>query len=75
MKPLCNFKLSVIFDDGKSVIYDVNDDINTLPGYNDLKNIKGLFEAVQLDESRTVIFWNDYIDLPSDTIYEYGIAN
>ncbi len=75
VKPLCDFKLSVIFDDGKAVIYDVNDDIATLPGYDDLKKISCLFEAVQLDESRTCVFWNDYIDLPSDIIYEYGISN
>ena len=37
-----------------------------------LKNIYGLFEQVQLDESRTCVFWNDDIDLPSDAIYEYG---
>ncbi len=75
IKPLCDFRLSVLFDDGKSVIYDVKDDIDTLKGYEDLKNISGLFENVQLDESRTCVFWNDYIDLPSDTIYEYGISN
>ena len=74
VKPLCDFRLSVLFDDGKSVIYDVKDDIATLPGYGDLKNISGLFENVQLDESRTCVFWNDYIDLPSDAIYEYGTS-
>ena len=74
VKPLCDFRLSVLFDDGKSVIYDVKDDISTLPGYDDLKNISGLFESVQLDESRTCVFWNDYIDLPSDAIYEYGVS-
>lgn len=38
-----------------------------------LKFIDGLFDQVQLDESRTCIFWNEYIDLASDTLYEYGI--
>lgn len=73
VKPLSDYKLSVKFDDGKSVIYDVKDDIETLPNYDELKKIAGLFETVQLDKSRTCIFWNDYIDLPCDTIYEYGI--
>lgn len=67
-----NYMLEVDFDDGKKVLYDVNNDIATLPGYEDLKNIYGLFEQVQLDESRTCVFWNDDIDLPSDAIYEYG---
>ena len=67
-----NYQLHVSFDDGRNVIYDVNDDINTLPNYNLLKETEYLFQQVKLDSSRTCVFWNDEIDLPSDTIYEYG---
>lgn len=70
--PLENYMLHVIFDDGKAVLYDVKDDIQTIPKYEDLRTIPGLFQQVQLDESRTCVFWNDFIDLPSDAIYEYG---
>lgn len=73
VKPLDGYLLDIIFDDGKECIYDVNEDINTLKGYEDLKFIHGLFDQVQLDESRTCVFWNDYIDLASDALYEYGI--
>jgi len=73
IKPLKGYLLNVVFDDGKDCIYDVNDDINTIKGYEDLKNIYGLFNQVQVDESRTFVFWNDFIDIPSDTIYEFGI--
>ena len=66
------YKLYAQFDDGRAVIYDMAEDINTLPGYDDLRTITGLFRNVQLDESRTCVFWNDYIDLPSDILYEYG---
>ncbi len=31
-----------------------------------------LFNQVQLDSSRTCVYWNEDIDLPSDSIYEYG---
>ncbi len=72
MKPLENYLLSVVFDDNKAVIYDMKDDIKKLPNYNDLQTIKGLWQQAQLDESRTCVYWNDYIDLPSDIIYEYG---
>lgn len=72
IKPLENYILQVHFDNDRSVEYDMNEDIDTLPGYSDLKNISGLWSQVQLDESRTCIFWNDSIDLPSDTLYEYG---
>ena len=70
--PLDDFILEVSFDDGKHVFYDVKDDIEQLPNYNLLKDICGLFQQVQLDESRTCVYWNDEIDLPSDVVYEYG---
>lgn len=72
LKPLDDYILLVTFDDDKTVEYDVKDDMQTLPGYDDLKNIQGLWKQVKLDASRTCVYWNDYIDLPSDTIYEYG---
>ena len=72
VKPLPDYNLSVTFDDGKSVIYDVKDDIGQIDDYKDLVTVHGLFNHVQLDESRTCVFWNERIGLPSDTIYEYG---
>lgn len=73
LAPLPDYRLDVAFDDGKRVIYDVKDDMN-LPGYCLLREVDGLFQNVQLDTSRTCVFWNDEIDLPSDTIYEFGKA-
>lgn len=72
LKPLDRYVLHVVFDDGKDVLYNVEDDINAIPSYQDLKVIPGLFPQAQLDKSRTCVYWNDEIDLPSDTIYEYG---
>lgn len=72
VKPLENYIIHVVFDDGRDCLYNVGDDIKNIKGYEDLKYIHGLFEQVQLDESRTCVFWNDFIDLPSDTIYENG---
>ena len=71
LKPLPDFWLNVAFDDGKRVMYDVKEDMN-LPGYDQLRSIAGLFNQVQLDQSRTCVYWNEDIDLPSDIIYEYG---
>jgi hypothetical protein len=73
-QPLDGFQLLVSFDDGRRVRYDVADDINTLPAFRDLKTQHGLFENAQLDASRTCIYWNDQIDIPSDAIYEYCVA-
>ena len=71
IEPLPDFLLSVAFDDGKRVIYDVKEDMG-LPGYDRLRSVYGLFQQVQLDASRTCVYWNEEIDLPSDAIYEYG---
>ena len=70
---LPNFMLDVSFDDGKRVLYDVKEDIDSIPTYVDLRNINGLFNQASLDESRTCVVWNKNIDLPSDIIYEYGV--
>lgn len=67
-----NFQLLVTFDDGRCVRYDVGEDIRSIPAFHDLSVMYGLFRNAQLDESRTCIYWNDQIDLASDTIYEYG---
>ena len=71
LKPLPNYMLAVTFDHGARVLYDVKEDMH-LPGYHQLRDVAGFFQQVQLDPSRTVVFWNDEIDLPSDVILEYG---
>lgn len=71
--PLEDYTLKVSFDDNKEVLYDVKEDINQIPQYELLKTQKGLFNNVNLDQSRTVVYWTDDIDLPSDAIYEYGM--
>ena len=74
LKPIDDFCLDVTFDDGKKVIYDVKTDMDEIESYTVLRTIPGLFASVQLDESRTCIYWNDEIDLPSDAVYEYGVT-
>ena len=69
--PQPDMMLAVTFDDGRCVLYDVKEDLH-LPGYDALRTLPGLFQSVQIDQSRTCVFWNDEIDLPSDAIYEYG---
>ena len=73
VEPLQDFILRISFDDNKNVLYDVKEDIRDIPSYRPLETVPGLFGQVLVDESRTVIYWNDRIDLPSDTLYEYGV--
>ena len=71
---LDNYVLFVEFDDGYKILYDVKDDIKAIPSFRALVDVYGLFKQVQLDSSRTCVYWNDEIDLASDSIYEYGKA-
>lgn len=72
VKPQENYKLLIQFDGGETVIYNVLEDIDAIDDFGPLKTERGLFENVQLDDSRTCIYWSDRIDLPSDTLLEYG---
>ena len=73
VEPMEDYILKVSFDDGKCVLYDAKTDMEEIPSYRDLRTVFGLFNQVKLDPSRTCLFWNDTIDLPSDAIYEYGL--
>lgn len=72
IQPLDDYILFVEFDDGKKVEYDVKDDIKTLAEFRVLESECGLFQNVHLDSSRTCVYWTERVDLPSDTILEYG---
>ena len=73
LETLPEYRLSALFDDGKRVLYNVAEDMRTIPSYRLLEDVPGLFRQARLDESRTCVYWNEEIDLPSDTIYEYGV--
>lgn len=72
IQPLKDYILFVRFDDGREVYYDVKTDISTIPSFANLLTEVNLFKNFQLDPSRTCVTWSDEIDLPSDSIYEYG---
>ena len=72
VKPQRDYILHIEFEDGREVEYDVKVDIAQIPDFSVLKTQQGLFDNVRIDESRTCIFWSDRVDLPSDTLLEYG---
>lgn len=69
---LPNLRMKVRFDDNRTVIYDVSEDVREISSYAPLETLTGLFSQAKLDQSRTVVYWNDEIDLPSDIIYKFG---
>lgn len=72
IEPKPEYMLLIAFDSGERVLYDVKEDIVELPDFKILATEAGLFNHVQVDESRTCIYWSDRVDLPSDTLLEYG---
>ena len=53
IETLSDYRLSVVFDDGKSVVYDVGEDIEQIEVFRVLKQIPHLWEQAQVDRSRT----------------------
>lgn len=72
IETLDDYKLLITFDDGLVVCYDVREDIDAVEDFKSLETVVGLWQQVKLDSSRTCVYWNDRIDIASDTIYEYG---
>ncbi len=72
VEALDNLVLHVTFDGGEEVLYDVKEDVKDIPSFSLLETEEGLFKNFTLDSSRTCVSWTDMIDLPSDTILEYG---
>ncbi len=71
VKIIKDYKLIVTFEDDTIVLYDLEEDIRTIDDFKRLKAYE-MFRQVKLDASRTCIYWNDRVDLSSDTIKEYG---
>lgn len=72
IEALENLVLHVTFDGGEEVLYDVKEDVKDIPSFRELETGPHLFKNFTLDSSRTCVTWSDMIDLPSDTILEYG---
>lgn len=71
VNPLNDYKLSIIFAEGITKIYDVKPLFIKWPIFNELKNVK-LFNEVSVDKGGYGIIWNDYIDLSCDELFENG---
>ena len=55
MSVLDDYILFVEFDDGYKVLYDMKDDIKTLPSFRALVDVYGLFKQAQLDKPNLCI--------------------
>lgn len=72
VKPLENFVVSVIFQDGVEKKYDMGRLFAKYPQFRTFESVAGLFEQVQVDVGGYGISWNDELDLDAETIWNDG---
>ena len=75
VKPLELFMLEVTFQKVTIKFYNIEPLFNKWLVFQNLKNIRGLFEQVKVDDGGYGVSWNDEIDLSCDELWENGYEN
>lgn len=73
VKPLKNFVLLVLFQNGIEKTYNMRDLYAVFPQFKEFERVAGLFEQVKVDIGGYGIYWNDELDLAAEDIWEGGI--
>jgi len=66
---LPDYKISIIFSEGVTKIYDVKELIKKNAMFQNLKN-EELFYNVEVDVGGYGVIWNDDIDISCDELFE-----
>lgn len=72
VKALPNYILEVIFENDELKYYDVKQLFEKWVIFENLKNVKGLFEQVKVDAGGYGISWNEELDLSCNELYSNG---
>ncbi len=72
VKALPNYILEVIFENDEIKYYDVKQLFEKWVIFENLKNVKGLFEQVKVDAGGYGISWNEELDLSCNELYSNG---
>lgn len=70
--PLPEYKLSVQFSEGVTMIYDVAPLFDKWAAFKALKENPALFSDVRVDTGGYGVVWNDDLDLSCDELYSNG---
>lgn len=73
VQALPDYTLLVFFAEGTQRAYDLKPLFSRFPIFQDLQNIKGLYEQVHVDSGGYGISWNDDLDLACDELWTNGI--
>ena len=60
------------FNDGRITSYDLKNQIDKIPVYNDLLNNESLYNTGNLPPDGSGIIWNDDIDIAAEELYYNG---
>ena len=71
---LPDYRLSVLFAEGITKIYDVKPLFEVWPVFNALKHDSVLFTSVKVDKGGDGIVWNDDIDLSCEELFDNGLT-
>ena len=71
VEPLPDRVLSVLFDDGRNVLFNPTEHL-LYAGYDVFSVAPGLFEHAKIDKKRTRVYWTEFVFVPADVIYENG---
>lgn len=72
VKILSKYILEITFQNDVIKHYDVSVLFEKWKVFENLKNIDGLFEQVNVDQGGYGISWNDEIDLECEELWEHG---
>lgn len=70
--PMDSLVVSVIFQDGVEVEYDIINLFAEFPQFNILQSEKNIFEQVKVDVGGCGLCWNDELDIDAEEIWKNG---
>ena len=70
--PLSNFRLLAVFSCSTVVLYDVKRLFDRYKGFRDLASEPDIFRKVMIGPDGHGVYWNDFLDLSSDEIWNNG---
>ena len=72
VEALPGFRLSVMFAEGITKLYDMNPIFKKWKQFKELKENKEAFESVKVDGGGYGVSWNDELDLSCNELFENG---
>lgn len=73
VSPLPDYRLSVIFAEGTTKLYDVKPLFDQIPAFRYFREHPAAFVDISVDVGGYGVIWNDDLDLSCDELWNHGI--